>query len=372
MVKKILTQTTVLALITGALIPFIATAQSPQVKMTREALTGSTAKVSAPEKTEDKVKIFSDALTLTLAEIDDALSEKKLGALIDRSDIELVSAANALKKQLTAYRVYVALIQDEVRRGITAEELKEVAAQFKDWREAFYVPVVRQAFNLLLVAQGADVLLVAQRRFERVAADVAKVQLTAGSALAGQFIALLDAAKADILSAQSLYERAYGIAQEDQMLIVRSEQEVLGIGIRSQKRVARGPDGDFICSPLVSGKINHCAIAFKSSEGDILAVVDEQGDEIVAAPGDVAQISGMEIRVPKTLARRIDGFLIAQGLNSVRADEQSSGPSAAAVRALRGKDESVTRVIEQELAAIRRAYQSFFSMSALATKLKGK
>jgi hypothetical protein len=313
-------------------------------------------------------------LDLTAAEIDDLLDDKKLQAVIDKSDISLSAAATELRTRLMMYRGYVGLVRAQLASGIrTAEEIKAIAAGLKEWREEVYEPVVRQAMNSVLVSQSAAVIETSNRRLDKVSLDVRKVQSTKGAASTATIASLLssfEAARGHIASAGKYHEAA-------RTLLIKEHEELFkrAVNLASNPRtviLARGSLGDFVCMPGTSpSRAASCPLAYKRSIGGFYELRTSDGEGIFRPASELAQIKGLAFELQPLFATdEIVGIVYVQSVNRVGEDifmpilraENADPLSASASDALR-ETPTVSSLVRQSIEAVNRAYKEFFAMS---------
>jgi len=295
--------------------------------------------------------------------------------IIKRSDASLATFAKTLQRQLVLYREYIKIIRARVdQSGVTDEEIRGIAGEHKEWREEVYAPTVRQAFGVVLVSQGNEVLLTGQRRLERVASDVSKLQAGLGSS-ASKLIPLLDSAKKDISIATNYHLQARETTQQDQKNFETKTYET-AVGVPEQVVLRRGLDGDFFCINGVPFFGGRCALTFRRSNGRIYSIVNEDGSPAMYAVGDVYQVGG--VLIDSSITGEMgspSGVILMNSINLADKKEVSrsamKAPLATALEIITAP-ETVQSLIEKEVEAIQRAYKTFFVMSTTAKKLMAR
>jgi hypothetical protein len=101
-----------------------------------------------------------------------------------------------------------ALVSDEKSLDLAAT--KQIAQDFKLWRDANYLPLAGQVQDFLLIKQEAKSVQVAQSRLSKITGDLKKLNRTKVSGSA-EVKKLLDGSKSSVLSAADLNSRAYGM-----------------------------------------------------------------------------------------------------------------------------------------------------------------
>jgi hypothetical protein len=281
-----------LALLLGVF-PFNTTlAQSSAVKA---ALGSVQSKSSAPIETiESTRETLISILDLTTAEIKDVTSEDKLGLVVAGEDALLASAARVVSQQLTMYAGYIEILRGRIlQEEQTLITLRSIATDFKIWRERVYEPAVRQAFSALLVLQGNEVLLTTQRRYEKVASDVKKLQLSRGIS-ANVLLPYLEDAQKRIVNAGKYQDEARSLFSDDEAAFEKTSYTGVPGGPVALV-LERGSQGDFSCLTSAASSNRGCQLVFRRAEGGYYSLKSFDGSPIVYEPSDISRITGTVI-----------------------------------------------------------------------------
>lgn len=355
-----------LTLLLGALSVVAVQAQSPEVKAARETV--EKAQQSAEESVEARQKALSKILDLTDAEIADILGEKKLGAALTTADAGLTAAAKDLRARLIMYREYVSLTRAELMLPRqTSDSLKEIAAEFKDWREQEYQPIVRQALDAILLTHGTEVISIAQRRLDRVSADIKKLPLDKQH-IVKALLPHFESAREHVVAAGARYQEARTLFRDTQVYL-----HARALGTLQSVILARGSAGDFVClpgkEPLSGGA---CPLAFKRATGGYYALKTPAGEPFVAAIGDVARVEGVLVTVA-SIADSVTGALFVERVNATSgASELETSSLLEVADENDAEKKSVQHLMKQILDDAEQAYKDFFSMSKKAQQLLAK
>ncbi len=366
---------TSLALLAGALPCQYAFAQSSEVKAALGSVQAKS--VASVETVESLQSAIVSILDLTSAELTDVLSDAKLGAVIAGSDAGLVASAQSLEKQLTMYQSYSDFLRARVlHANQTVDLLKASAADLGAWRKKVYDPSVRQAFNAVLVLQGNEVLLTAQRRFEKVSADVKKLQLSKGVA-ANALLPLLQDAQKHLAAAIKYQSDARSLfADEQEQLDALTYDAVPGAPVAIA--LSRSGAGDFACLPVADAKSRDCQLAFQRNEGGYYLLKAVDGTPLDYAPTEISKVSGKVIRLNQVFpGDLLVGIVFIDSINKAQVFSLAPEPvkpadavGTASVTDTLVVQPTVQSLIKQELDEINKAYQQdFFVMSKLAAKL---
>lgn len=365
-----------LMLLLGVLSFNTTVAQSPAVKA---ALGSVQTKVAAPIETIQSTRdALVSILDLTLAEIKDVSEQDKLGAVVTGEDALLASSARVISGQLAMYAGYIEILRGRIlQEGQTLTTLRSIASDFKVWREKVYEPAVRQAFNSLLVSQGNEILLTAQHRYEKVAGDVKKLQLSRGVS-ANVLLPYLEDAQKRIMSAGTYQNEAHSLFVDDQAAFVKSSYAGIPGGPVAI-HLERGARGDFSCLTNATPSNRGCQLVFRRAEGGYYILKSFDGSPIVYGPSDISRISGVAIYVGLALAGDpVVGIVYVESVN-VADDEKSEATevkvadapllSANASESLL-PTATVQSLIKKVIAEINAAYQKdFLVMAKLAKKI---
>lgn len=116
-----------------------------------------------------------------------------------------------VEKDLSAAGAYyesVLLALTTTTSPLNLAGVKTLAASFKEWRDASFVPVASAVEEFLLIAGQARALSVAETRYAKIASDVAKLERTKLKRVE-TLSAFLSAARAHLDEASAAYERAH-------------------------------------------------------------------------------------------------------------------------------------------------------------------
>jgi hypothetical protein len=363
-----------LALLFGALPYQQASAQSSEVKAARQ----TALRVAANDDTNVQAAILS-ILDLTKTELDDVLSEKKLGAVAAQADAALSADATELFNRLIMYREYVQLVRQQVLRLTADDSLKSIAAGLSAWRKEVYDPAIKQAFDAILVFQGSEVLATTNQRLARVNADIKRLQLTKGLA-ANQLLPLFESARGHVASATKYHDQARGVLTSNHDRFMRTSYEDVA-GAPQPITLRRGTAGDFACLPgtMVNRSVK-CEIVFKPMEGGFFVLKNAAGEPAVLAVSDVAQVSGKALVLrPRFPGDEVIGLVFIDVLNAAQPlphleeqtllapQEQTLGLASVLDSVL--TPPSVQSLIKQAIDEVGLAYKDFFAMSKKAQQL---
>lgn len=161
-------------------LPVISLAQTENVKTALQNVADSLEQLSKlPPKNKDvskelkiRVAAFKNILNLSAAELSD-LTNKLIK--VDNLDDGYLELRDQFLKDLGNQSNYYETIGGQLEGNINLVKIKQLAVQFKDWRNVVYHPILQKIVNFLLIFQGRDVLAIAQKRFNNIEADLKKV-----------------------------------------------------------------------------------------------------------------------------------------------------------------------------------------------------
>lgn len=175
MTKKLISGVSVIAIALTATPVF---AQTISIKDVIQTIVGNldelskTTKTSKTKDLEVRKTTFGNILKLAIAEATD-LSNTLIKI---KTDPPLDDLKNKSLKQIGNWMSYYQTVSDTLNnQEMTAAALKELARQFKNWRQAAYHPSLQKIINTLLVLEGQNVLKTANNRLNSIAADLKKV-----------------------------------------------------------------------------------------------------------------------------------------------------------------------------------------------------
>lgn len=127
-------------------------------------------KNSGKAPSEEKSAVEINARTATFNRVLDLASEelKELERRMDKIDRpNQEQYANLIGEYLNYYEI----IRGQINREISLNELVDIAARFKKWRETDYAKEIKKVADFVLVYQNQEMIRVAKNRLERISAD---------------------------------------------------------------------------------------------------------------------------------------------------------------------------------------------------------
>lgn len=367
-------------LVGSTVAPLSAFAQSGAIKAAREQIERSAEKSAAPVVTDEQLrdehqKTLLSVIDLTVAELDEALSDEKLGDVITRGDANIVLVAGDLRSRLSVYKEYMLLVRGLAEaEGIDRADVQEIAADLKVWREKVYEPALRQVFDSVLLVQGADVLQTAARRFSRVSIDVRRVYAQRPT-IAPQLMSLLDSAREHMAKASRYHEQAKELFfLNHKQLIERRLSGVVGAPI--YRELIPSETTRFTC--LEPSTQSRCEVIFSFGAGHYL-LRTSLGKTITAEPGIIRRIRGTLMQLPRTDVTGASAVLFTEQIDAEETSldgpssdtvlgylgRPSQGASASATLSAAPTVKSLVRSIVEEITL---AYKDFAAMSRLVSR----
>lgn len=146
-------------------------------KVTEISEIANDATLTGAEKSEKELYTRKEALTkiFALTLLEDQELKNKLVSLQNLSpEHEEVRSLllNIFTENENAYRV----MKKRLDEAAALEDVKQLAADFKNWRNAVYNPKVEQIVAFVLVFQQDKTLITAEGRFRRIKADLEKLE----------------------------------------------------------------------------------------------------------------------------------------------------------------------------------------------------
>lgn len=186
--NKITKYITAIILIAGLLSPVIPIYAQETFKTVLEEITEKmeqiegiknnttlTAEEKAIEETTIRKEILSKIFELTLLENQDL--KTKLADVKNLTEKEGGLRDNLLKMLKENELVYQ-LMQERLEKAQTLNEIKQLAADFKDWRALVYNPKVEKIVAFILVFQEERILEIARERLQKIAGSLEKLETT--------------------------------------------------------------------------------------------------------------------------------------------------------------------------------------------------
>ena len=151
-------------------------------------------------------KIFYKVMELADVEL------QNLKESLDKVKAENIENGSQIKDRflakLSEFVVYHKEIKEKISQATEAQDLKNLALDFKNWREKTYNPQTQIIINFVLIAKQKEILITATERFEKIAKDVKKLTNLLGQEKARELNSLLDLAKNRIDLANNSYQKA--------------------------------------------------------------------------------------------------------------------------------------------------------------------
>jgi hypothetical protein len=126
---------------------------------------------------EEKLRLETEASRTALLDVF-KFSALETQALIDKVKdakdltVEYIELQGGLLEDLNEFLGAYADFQDRLAAAENLEAIKELAAEFKNWRENVYGPVVQAALDFISVFQSRNLLKMAEGRFEKISQDL--------------------------------------------------------------------------------------------------------------------------------------------------------------------------------------------------------
>lgn len=146
-----------------------------------------------PNELALRIETFKKVLDLSITETKD-LKVKFLTVDFDKNDKALIAWRDKVSEMLTdAGKYYEEQKQNlgDNEKAITLEDIKTIAQDFKDWREANYILTANQINDFLLIQQEAEAIRIAKKRAHKIKDDIIKIQKTK-TKVAGELTKLLN------------------------------------------------------------------------------------------------------------------------------------------------------------------------------------
>lgn len=156
-------------------------AQSEELQSALEDVAESVGAIEEEISPEEEIKTKQEALVsvfdFSLTEISELLSKDRLGIVKKSNDEDLAQIAELLEEALASYKDKIKDLKNFILdEDITLDEIKDVAGDFKEWRENVYDPEIKATGNLILVQKGTLILETANSRLEKISKDVVRLE----------------------------------------------------------------------------------------------------------------------------------------------------------------------------------------------------
>jgi len=149
-------------------------------------------------------KIFYKVMELSNAEIK-TLNENLNNLRIDNKDY--AQKREEFLKKLSEFEIYNKEVKEKISKTETLEDLKNLAVDFKNWREQTYNPQVQIMIDFSLIFKQQEILATTTERFEKISKDVKKLT-NLGAEQKQQLNSLLETAKEKLNSANDFFQKA--------------------------------------------------------------------------------------------------------------------------------------------------------------------
>ena len=132
--------------------------------------------ITSTAKKEDKPAIdaFYEILKLSFVEVDDLI--KRLDSLNNGNlDADELLIKERFLNDLKNYQNYYRNIENDIKGGLSPEELRSLAQDLKDWRKD-HQPKLQKIFDFLLIDQSENLYKVARNRWDKISKDLGKIK----------------------------------------------------------------------------------------------------------------------------------------------------------------------------------------------------
>ena len=150
-------------------------------------------------------KTFYKVMELSRAELKN-LNENLNGLKTDK-DSDYAKKKDEFLKKLSEFEIYDKEVEEEISKTKTVEDLKNLAVDFKNWREEAHNPQVQIMMNFSLILKQKEILATTTERFEKIEKDVKKLT-NLGLEQKQQLNSLLDIAKNRLGLANDSFQKA--------------------------------------------------------------------------------------------------------------------------------------------------------------------
>lgn len=149
------------------------------VESVEQLVTVKDSELNAEEKARLELEARKNALAkiidLTILEIEDLKNKLKKLDPKDFPQADYLPVRDEFLKVLDKFIEYHVSLQEIVEKSLKLEEVKNLAAEFKNWREANYSPQIRKILDFILVFQGNAIIKIVDRRLEKIINDLKKL-----------------------------------------------------------------------------------------------------------------------------------------------------------------------------------------------------
>ena len=117
-------------------------------------------------------KVLIEILETSQSEIE-GLKNKLVGLNLDNNWQKI---RGRILDELSRSQAYYQFYENKINEGnINLEEIKQLAADLKDWREKNYTQKLLEATNMILIFKDEGLLKVARERIDKISADIKKL-----------------------------------------------------------------------------------------------------------------------------------------------------------------------------------------------------
>lgn len=145
--------------------------QSPELKSAKQEVIESVDKLAADqENVEARKAALQKVAEFSITETKDFI--KKLSAFKNLSPT-YIQLQNFLLDSLENLLVFqTEFLKKLEKEGLTLEEIKALAVDFKEWREKVYAAEIKKVLNFTLVFQAGNILKISDARFQNISLDL--------------------------------------------------------------------------------------------------------------------------------------------------------------------------------------------------------
>lgn len=279
--KRILTTLLMTGIIAVPAAPAFAQAlaQSTELENAKQAVVTKVAELQEAKggdaELDKRLEALTSVVAFSIVETEDLI--KKLEAFTSLS-VEATELQNILLDELADLLLYqkdfFASLEDA---DLTLDDVKALAAQYKEWRDNAYTPHAQKAVEFVLVFQGAAIVKIGESRFKKIADDLRRLK-SSKLINVDELRPLLEEAGQFLKNAIALQQEAADALLPDPIpltLALNEEEIIEETGIAEE--VSEAAPADEVSAPVeeiitIKGLITESVDNVKAAYGKFLAM----------------------------------------------------------------------------------------------------
>ena len=149
-------------------------AQSPELKSAKQDVADSVDKLAGDKENVDvRRQALEKVINFSIIETQDLIKKISVFKNLPPNYVQLQSL---LLDNLEASVEYQKEFLTRLTPDLTIDQIKALAAEFKDWRETVLITELKKALNFVLAFQASAILKISDTRFENISSDLRRLK----------------------------------------------------------------------------------------------------------------------------------------------------------------------------------------------------